>query len=73
MECGDKGLVSNIWTGKVNWAHRKGVENRFRQKMSSAFDLWSWIKVSLGQPRGVSRGLWGGHLGLRRGSGQGEL
>lgn len=40
--------------------------------MSSAFNLWSWIKVPLGQPRGVSRGWWGRHLGLRKGLGRGN-
>lgn len=42
----DKGLVLDFWTGHVNWANRKKGRSRFGWKiMSSAFDLWSWIKV----------------------------
>lgn len=43
------------------------------EEMYSASHLWNWIKMTLGQPRDISSGQWRGHLGLRRGSGQGEL
>lgn len=61
----DKGLVSDVWTAQVIWGHRR--------RGRSGSGMWNWIKMTLGQPRDISSGQWRGHLGLRRGSGQGEL
>lgn len=60
------------WTCELG-TQEEGEKQIWVEEMSSASDLRRRIKVTLGQPKDISSGQWRGHLGLRRGSGQGEL
>lgn len=51
----------------------KGEKQVWVEEMSLASDLWNRIKVTLEQLENISSGQGRSYLGLRRGSGQGEL